>query len=250
MRCLLRPALWRSVTPVTEPLEDAVSEFGRHLRAERDVSPHTLRAYLGDLADLCAYAAVTGVTEPAGLDVSLLRAWLARQHAMGRSRATLARRTAAVRAFTRHLHRRGLLEDDPGLLLGTPKRRRDLPDVLTQDDAARLLDTLDVQGPLGLRDLAVLEVLYGTGVESANCADSTSTTSTPAAGRSASSARADVSAQSLSANPPSVPSRTGCAPDAPRSRPRTAAPPSSSAPAADVSTRRAPAASSTRGSPR
>lgn len=149
---------------MTRALEDAVADFGRHLRAERDVSPHTLRAYLGDLADLCAYAAAIGVTEPEELDVSLLRAWLARQHALGRSRATLARRTAAARGFTRHLHRQGLLQDDPGLLLGTPKRQRDLPDVLTQDDAARLLDAMDAQGPIGLRDLAVLEVLYGTGV--------------------------------------------------------------------------------------
>ncbi|GAA4299323.1 integrase/recombinase XerC [Actinomadura luteofluorescens] len=149
---------------MTNALEDAVAEFGRHLRAERDVSPHTLRAYLGDLADLCAYAALAGLTEPAELDASVLRAWLARQHALGRSRATLARRTAAARAFTRHLHRRRFLENDPGLLLGTPKRRRDLPAVLTQDDAAHLLDTVDVEGPVGLRDLAVLEVLYGTGV--------------------------------------------------------------------------------------
>ncbi|WP_344278758.1 tyrosine recombinase XerC [Actinomadura napierensis] len=145
-------------------LNEAVEEFGRHLRAERGVSPHTLRAYLGDLTDLSAYAADVGVTDPADLDVSLLRAWLARQHALGRARATLARRTAAVRAFTHHLHRRGLLQDDPGLLLGTPKKRRDLPGVLNQDDAARLLDTMDTEGPMGLRDLAVLEVLYGTGV--------------------------------------------------------------------------------------
>ncbi|WUH96894.1 tyrosine recombinase XerC [Spirillospora sp. NBC_00431] len=149
---------------MTNALEDAVSDFGRHLRAERDVSPHTLRAYLGDLNDLIGYAADIGVTEPAGLDVSLLRAWLARQHALGRARATLARRTAAVRAFTRHLHRRGLLPDDPGLLLGTPKRQRDLPGVLTRDEAARLLETMDTEGPLGLRDLAVLEMLYATGV--------------------------------------------------------------------------------------
>ncbi|WP_207934770.1 tyrosine recombinase XerC [Actinomadura sp. KC06] len=149
---------------MTNALEDAVSDFGRHLRAERDVSPHTLRAYLGDLNDLIGYAADIGVTEPADLDVSLLRAWLARQHALGRSRATLARRTAAVRAFTRHLHRRGRLSDDPGLLLGTPKRQRDLPEVLTRDEAARLLDTMDTQGPVGLRDLAVLEMLYATGV--------------------------------------------------------------------------------------
>ncbi|XRQ03794.1 tyrosine recombinase XerC [Actinomadura welshii] len=149
---------------MTNPLEDAVSDFRRHLRAERDVSPHTLRAYLGDLGDLVAYASDVGVTGPEGLDVALLRAWLARQHAQGRSRATLARRTAAARAFTRHLHRCGLLQDDPGLLLGTPKRQPDLPGVITQDDAARLLDKVDAQGPVGLRDLAVLEVLYGTGV--------------------------------------------------------------------------------------
>ncbi|GGT49609.1 tyrosine recombinase XerC [Actinomadura citrea] len=149
---------------MTNALEDAVAEFGRHLRAERGVSPHTLRAYLGDLADFCGYAAHAGLVEPAELDITVLRAWLARQHALGRSRATLARRTAAVRAFTRHLHRRRLLENDPGLLLGTPQRRRDLPTVLTQDDAAHLLDTVDAEGPVGLRDLAVLEVLYGTGV--------------------------------------------------------------------------------------
>ncbi|WP_243725982.1 tyrosine recombinase XerC [Actinomadura rubrisoli] len=149
---------------MSNALEVAVQEFERYLRAERAVSPHTLRAYLGDLNDLCGYAAEVGVAEPGALNVSLLRAWLARQHALGRSRATLARRTAAVRAFTGHLRRRGLLQADPGLLLGTPKRHRDLPGVLTQDDAARLLDELDVEGPLGLRDLAVLEVLYGTGV--------------------------------------------------------------------------------------
>lgn len=149
---------------MTNTLEEALSDFERHLRAERDVSPHTLRAYLGDLNDLMGYAADIGVTDPADLDVSLLRAWLARQHALGRSRATLARRTAAVRAFTRHLHRRGVLQDDPGLLLGTPKRQRDLPGVLTQEEAAHLLDRMDAQGPLGLRDLAVLELLYGTGV--------------------------------------------------------------------------------------
>ncbi|WP_342666181.1 tyrosine recombinase XerC [Spirillospora albida] len=146
------------------PLEEAIDDFGRHLRAERDVSPHTLRAYLGDLGDLCAYAAQVGVTSPADLDVALLRAWLARQHASGRARATLARRTAAVRAFTRHLHRGGLLPEDPGLLLGTPKRQRELPTVLSQGDASRLLDGLDAEGHLGLRDAAVLEVLYGTGV--------------------------------------------------------------------------------------
>jgi integrase/recombinase XerC len=145
-------------------LTEALRDFERHLRAERDVSPHTLRAYGGDLIDLCRYAADVGVDRPDDLDVTVLRAWLARQHANGRARATLARRTAAARAFTAYLHRRGLTACDPGRLLGTPKRHRDLPVVLAQDEAARLLDEMEVDGPLGLRDLAVLEVLYGTGV--------------------------------------------------------------------------------------
>ncbi|MQY03009.1 tyrosine recombinase XerC [Actinomadura macrotermitis] len=146
------------------PLGEALAEFARHLGAERGLSPHTLRAYLGDLQDLSGYCATIGLTGPQELDVAVLRAWLARQHALGRSRATLARRTAAVRAFTGHLHRRGLIPDDPGVLLGTPKRGRDLPTVITQEQAGRLLDTVDATGPAGLRDLAVLELLYGTGI--------------------------------------------------------------------------------------
>jgi integrase/recombinase XerC len=145
-------------------LLEAVTAFGRYLRGERDVSPHTLRAYEGDLRDLCQYAADVGVQKADELDVNVLRAWLARQHANGLSRATLARRTAAARAFTAHLYRRGLIGRDPGRLLGTPKRHRDLPHVLDQDAASRLLDDTDAEGPLGLRDQAVLEVLYGTGV--------------------------------------------------------------------------------------
>ncbi|GLZ11271.1 tyrosine recombinase XerC [Actinomadura sp. NBRC 104425] len=143
---------------------EVLAEFERHLRSERGVSPHTLRAYLGDIRDLCRYAAEVGAAGVEALDVAVLRAWLARQHAAGRSRATLARRTAAARTFTAYLFRRGLIPDDPGLLLGTPKRLRDLPTVLAQDQAARLLDGIDAEGPLGLRDRAVLEVLYATGV--------------------------------------------------------------------------------------
>ncbi len=143
---------------------EVLEDFERHLRVERGLSPHTLRAYLGDIRDLSRYAAEVGASGLDGIDVALLRAWLARQHAHGRSRATLARRTAAARTFTAYLFRRGLLADDPGLLLGTPKQPRDLPTVLTQDQAARLLDDLRGEGPIGLRDRAVLEMLYATGV--------------------------------------------------------------------------------------
>ncbi|WP_019634841.1 tyrosine recombinase XerC [Actinomadura atramentaria] len=149
---------------IPAPFSEAIAEFERHLRAERGLSPHTLRAYLGDVGDLVRHAAAVGLAGPGELEVGVLRAWLARQHAEGRSRATLARRTAAARAFTRYLHRRGLLEADPGPLLGTPRPNRDLPTVLSKEQAARLLDGMTADGPIGLRDLAVLEVFYATGV--------------------------------------------------------------------------------------
>lgn len=117
-----------------------LDEFQRHLRAERGLSAHTVRAYVGDITDLLAHAHRMGVRDVAGLDVRILRAWLAAQHALGRSRATLARRTASARVFTAYAHRRGLLPVDPGPLLGSPKDGRRLPRVLRQDEAAALLD--------------------------------------------------------------------------------------------------------------
>jgi integrase/recombinase XerC len=157
-------------SPLPVAFRTAVADFERHLRAERGLSAHTVRAYLGDLTDLLSHAAEAGVADPGGLDVHLVRAWLARQHTYGRSRATLARRTAAVRTFTAYAHRRGLLARDPGPLLGTPRRSRDLPKVLRQSEAAALLDAGAGEhdqasgDPQALRDQAVLEVLYATGI--------------------------------------------------------------------------------------
>ncbi|MBC6460866.1 tyrosine recombinase XerC [Actinomadura sp. HBU206391] len=157
-------------SPLPTALSAALADFERHLRAERGLSPHTVRAYLGDVTDLLGHAAETGVADPGDLDVPLVRAWLAHQHAYGKARATLARRTAAVRTFTAYAHRRGILGRDPGPLLGTPKRTRDLPKVLRQSEAATLLDApaKDRDGGTGdacdLRDQAVLEVLYATGI--------------------------------------------------------------------------------------
>lgn len=143
---------------------EALSEFERHLRLQRGLSEHTIRAYLGDLGDLCAHAEARGVTTLADLHLDMLRDWLARQHDAGRSRATLSRRTAAARAFTAWAHRTGLMDEDPGQLLATPKQVRKLPSVLRKDEAEALLDGLDPESPADLRDHAVLELLYATGI--------------------------------------------------------------------------------------
>jgi integrase/recombinase XerC len=146
-----------------------LAEYERHLTVERGLSEHTTRAYLGDVSDLLGYGVTTGLAELAEFEVGVVRAWLARQHTQGRARATLARRTAAVRTFTAYAYRRGLLAQDFGPLLGTPKRLRTLPAVLRQDEAAALLDGAatapgGAADPGSLRDQAVLELLYATGI--------------------------------------------------------------------------------------
>ncbi|MEU8250363.1 tyrosine recombinase XerC [Nonomuraea sp. NPDC048916] len=141
-------------------VDEVVAEFGRYLRFERDLSPHTVRAYLSDVAALVDH--LDGRLE--GLDIGALREWLADQHAEGKARATLARRTACVRTFTAYCHRRGWLPDDPGLLLGSAKAPRPLPSVLDQEQAQAVLDAPTTGEPKELRDQAILELLYATGV--------------------------------------------------------------------------------------
>ena len=106
-------------------LAGALAAFERHLRSERSLSPHTVRAYVGDIASLLAYASLQGIDTPDGLGVTELRGWLAIQHESGAARATLARRGAAARAFTAFAHRRGWLATDPAR--GSARRRPAAP---------------------------------------------------------------------------------------------------------------------------
>jgi integrase/recombinase XerC len=140
--------------------DEVVAQFGRHLRFERDLSPHTVRAYLTDLNSLLDQ--LDGPIE--GLDIGTIRQWLADQHGAGKSRATLARRAACARTFTAYCHRRGWLPTDPGLLLGSAKAPRSLPSVLDQEQARAVLETVSTADPKELRDQAILELLYATGV--------------------------------------------------------------------------------------
>ncbi|WP_285773511.1 tyrosine recombinase XerC [Microtetraspora sp. NBRC 13810] len=152
-------------------LVEVRAEFERHLRLERGLSPHTVRAYLGDVDALFGYLVASGAEDLTGLDIGLLREWLADQHRAGRSRATLARRTACARTFTAFAHRKGWLPGDPSLLLGSAKAGRTLPKVLAQDAAQAVLNgsvtTLNgsvTTEPKDLRDQAIMEVLYATGI--------------------------------------------------------------------------------------
>lgn len=148
----------------------ALAAFRRHLAAERGMSPHSVRAYLGDISALLRHATEQqGCTGLADLDIAVLRGWLGSQHRAGQARTTLARRAAAARAFTAFAHERGWLVVDPGAQLGTPKVARHLPQVLGQDEVLAVLRGPHLSGDevavaLSLRDTAIMELLYATGI--------------------------------------------------------------------------------------
>jgi integrase/recombinase XerC len=153
-------------------LRAAVDAFARHLASERGRSAHTVRAYVGDLVSLLDHAARMGCATPGDLDLTVLRSWLARLRTTGGARTSLARRAAAARTFTAWAHRDGLLDRDVGAALASPKARRELPTVLRTDQAEALVTAPPQEAPaepagtdpLALRDRAVLELLYATGI--------------------------------------------------------------------------------------
>jgi integrase/recombinase XerC len=156
---------------MTDPSTEApevLAAYERHLVSERDLAPHTVRAYLTDVGGLLEHAGRMGRGQVTDLDLRVLRSWLAHQQVTGRSRTTLARRATAVRVFTAWLTRTGRIPSDVGASLRSPKARQTLPPVLRRDEAAELIAAAarlaDDGSPTGLRDTAMLELLYATGV--------------------------------------------------------------------------------------
>lgn len=145
-----------------------VAEFGAHLRAESSRSPHTERAYRGDVTGLLEHACSSGCADLADLTLADLRAWLAYQAHGGAARATLARRAAAARTFLRWAHATGRIPVDPSLRLVAPRARRTLPAVLKQGHAEQLMTTAAVAAddgdPVGVRNVAIVELLYASGI--------------------------------------------------------------------------------------
>ncbi len=166
-------AVVRAALPAV--LGQAVDGYERHLRAERGLSDHTVRGYLGDAVSLLDHGTRMAVRALPDLDISVLRSWLARLRTAGAARTSLARHAAGARSFTAWAHRTGLAATDAGLLLASPKPYRTLPAILQPAQAQALIELTDcadgssgpgggADEPQGLRDRLVLELLYGTGV--------------------------------------------------------------------------------------
>ncbi|HEU4421548.1 MAG TPA: tyrosine recombinase XerC [Pilimelia sp.] len=142
----------------------AVAVFVAHLRDERGLSPHTVAAYRRDATQFLEFAGRAGVTDPAAVEPLLLRRFLALQRTRGLAASSIARKGAALRALFRFLARRGLVAENPAAGLGVPRGPRRLPVVLKARQVDRLLAGPQPTDPVGLRDRAVLELLYATGI--------------------------------------------------------------------------------------
>jgi integrase/recombinase XerC len=149
---------------------DLIGSFADHLRLERRLSAHTVAAYRRDLTHLGTFLHRSG-TRFVAADRQTLRRFLAQQHTLGYARASIARRVAAIRSFYRWCVAEGHVAADPSSLLGRPKVVNRLPTVLRATEADRLVEappepaTDDpIERAIALRDRAILELLYGSGL--------------------------------------------------------------------------------------
>ena len=153
---------------MSDNFQEILKAFNRHLTSERNLSVHTVRAYIGDLESLLAHLETLKVDEIAQLELIHLRSWLANQQIKGGARTSLSRRITSIRLFTKWAVKNNYLAKDVGTTLATPKGHRILPDVLEIDEAKTAMDSLatratEEQTPLSLRDAAIVEMLYATG---------------------------------------------------------------------------------------
>ncbi|MGH8161564.1 MAG: tyrosine recombinase XerC [Gammaproteobacteria bacterium] len=149
---------------MTPAADETRRRFLDHLTLERRLSPLTTSAYRRDLAALTAWCDGHGFEEWQTLDGPALSRFLADEHRSGLAATSLARMLAAIRAFVRWGRKRGIFERDPAAGVHAPKLRRRLPATLDVDEAARLVTVETRDDPLALRDRALLELLYSSGL--------------------------------------------------------------------------------------
>ncbi len=146
-------------------LEQQIQQFLTYLHTERDVSPHTLAAYRSDLAQLLVFAVREQgeAVSAQGIDHLLLRRYLAGL-AKDTKKSSIGRKLAAIRSFFRFLLRRGTIAKNPAELIATPKKEQRLPLHLDIDQATTLMEAPDDGQKYALRDRAILELLYSSGL--------------------------------------------------------------------------------------
>ena len=150
----------RAVADMTADIDD----FLAHLRAAENASAHTLRCYARDLAQWADFFGDRGFSNWAEVGPPAIRRFLAGLQEQGYERTSIARKLSALRSLYRHLLQHGRVTRDPTIGIATPRQRKRLPQFLYPTEVERLLASTDTETPLGLRDRALLESLYATGM--------------------------------------------------------------------------------------
>ena len=147
--------------------EKAIAGFESHLDAGRGYSGNTVKAYLIDVQDLADFLKKKNIENIDDLNLEHLRDWLWQATQSGLTKATIARKSAAVRSFTAWLLKNGLTNADPGLRLRSPKASRTLPKVVSRESLSMVFEALQQKAtednPHGVRDLVAVELLYASG---------------------------------------------------------------------------------------
>ena len=145
-------------------MDKYLQSFLEYLLVEKGLSANTLEAYRRDISRLNKYLEEKKIGKLEEVTKDTLASYLYSLKKAGQSPATIAREIASLRSYFRFLCLDGVIEKDPSLNLETPKLPQKLPKVLTEEDTATLLEKPEKMGPLEIRNLAVLEVLYATGM--------------------------------------------------------------------------------------
>ena len=145
-------------------MDFAIEGFLNWCRAERGLSENTLDGYSRDLSRLCRYLTNRGISKPATVTQHHLSDWLVSLHDDGLAASSIARHRVAMRQLFKFLVDEALIPDNPSLLISAPRIPRKLPATLTEAQVSTILKAPDRSTPLGLRDAAMLELLYATGL--------------------------------------------------------------------------------------
>jgi len=147
---------------------ESVAEYLGALQAERGASRNTLAAYRRDLGDFFGYLEARRLA-PDAVTADDVVSWIERLRDRGLAASSVARRLSSVRGFYRHLVRDGAVRRDPTEHLDTPRANRPLPRALSRESATALVEAPDARRPAGVRDRAILELLYATGMRASEC---------------------------------------------------------------------------------
>ena len=141
-----------------------IADFERHLRAEKGLADLTIRNYKADIQPLYEYMCLNEIGDMRALDRINLRGYLAWLTELGYVRHSVSRKLSTLRTFLKWMSRKGIIEGDPLPKRGIMRVPKRLPRFLSQEQAERLMDAPDTAKPTGLRDHALLEVIYGAGL--------------------------------------------------------------------------------------